>query len=223
MIRILVVDDQNTVRELLKVNLEQQKDLQIVGFAVNGKDAIQKVQNLTPDIVLMDINMPIMNGLRATKIISQKFVNTKVIVFTTSDNDKYLNFALDVGAKGYLLKNTSVEEILKAIYHAQKGYFYLENKLVEKYLNKLAKVQSDLSNTFGLKQLIINQAQIIDEKLDRSRFFAELQESKFTVRDINNRIRNLEKIILSIRKTLNIFIISFTIILLFIFGLIISQ
>ena len=223
MIRILVVDDQNTVRELLKVNLEQQKDLQIVGFAVNGKDAIQKVQNLTPDIVLMDINMPIMNGLRATKIISQKFVNTKVIVFTTSDNDKYLNFALDVGAKGYLLKNTSGEEILKAIYHAQKGYFYLENKLVEKYLNKLAKVQSDLSNTFGLKQLIINQAQIIDEKLDRSRFFAELQESKFTVRDINNRIRNLEKIILSIRKTLNIFIISFTIILLFIFGLIISQ
>ncbi|MDJ0688850.1 MAG: response regulator transcription factor [Xenococcaceae cyanobacterium MO_188.B32] len=223
MIRILIVDDQNTVRELLKVNLEQQKDLQIVGFAVNGKDAIQKVQNLNPDIVLMDINMPIMNGLRATKIISQKFVNTKVIVFTTSDNDKYLNFALDVGAKGYLLKNTSGEEILKAIYHAQKGYFYLENKLVEKYLNKLAKVQSDLSNTFGLKQLIINQAQIIDEKLDSSRFFAELQESKFTVRDINNRIRNLEKIILSIRKTLNIFIISFTIILLFIFGLIISQ
>lgn len=223
MIRILVVDDQNTVRELLKVNLETQKDLQIVGFAVNGKDAIQKVQNLNPDIVLMDINMPIMNGLRATKIISQKFISTKVIVFTTNDNDKYLNFALDVGAKGYLLKNTSTEEILKAIYHAQKGYFYLENKLVEKYLTRLAKVQSDLNNTFGLKQLIINQAQIIDEKLDSSRFFAELQESKFTVRDINNRIRNLEKLILSIRKTLNIFVISFTVILLFIFGLIVFR
>ena len=223
MISILVVDDQNTVRELLKANLEKYEDLEIVGFAVNGKDAIQKVQNLNPDIVLMDINMPILNGLRATKIITQKFLSTKVIVFTTNDNDKYLNFALDVGAKGYLLKDTSIEEILKAIYHAQKGYFYLENKLVEKYLTKLAKVQSDLSNTFGLKQLIINQAQIIDEKLDSNRFFAELQESKFTVRDINNRIRNLEKLILSIRKTLNIFVISFTITLLFIFGLIISK
>ena len=219
MIRILIVDDQNTVRELLKVNLEKQQDLEIVGFAVNGKDAVQKVQNLNPDIVLMDINMPIMNGLRATKIINQKFVDAKVIVFTTNDNDKYLNFALDVGAKGYLLKDTSIEEILKAIYHAQKGYFYLENKLVEKYLTKLAKVQSDLNNTFGLKQLIINQAQIIDEKLDSSRFFAELQESKFTVRDINNRIRNLEKVVFSIRKTLNIFVISFTITLLVIVGL----
>ena len=219
MIRILIVDDQNTVRELLKVNLEKQQDLEIVGFAVNGKDAVQKVQNLNPDIVLMDINMPVMNGLRATKIISQKFVDAKVIVFTTNDNDKYLNFALDVGAKGYLLKDTSIEEILKAIYHAQKGYFYLENKLVEKYLTKLAKVQSDLNNTFGLKQLIINQSQIIDEKLDSSRFFAELQESKFTIRDINNRIRNLEKVVFSIRKTLNIFVISFTITLLVIVGL----
>ena len=216
MIRILVVDDQSTIRELLKANLANQQDIELVGFAVNGKDAVQKVQNLNPDIVLMDINMPVMNGLRATKIISQKFVETKVIVFTTSDNDKYLNFALDVGAKGYLLKGTSIEEILKAIYHAQKGYFYLENKLVEKYLTKLAKVQSDLNNTFGLKQLIINQAQIIDEKLDSSRFFAELQESKFTVRDINNRIRNLEKTISSLRKTLNIVIIAFAISLLFI-------
>ncbi|MGK7947221.1 MAG: response regulator transcription factor [Xenococcaceae cyanobacterium] len=206
MIRILIVDDQKTIRELLKINLEKNKDLEIVGFAVNGKEAIKQVQELTPDLVLMDINMPVMNGLRATKVISQKFPNTKVIVFTTNDNDKYLNFALDVGAKGYLLKDTSDEEISKAIYHAQKGYFYLENKLVEKYLVKLAKVQSDLNNTFGLKQLIINQSQIIDEKLDSSRFFAELQESKFTFRDINNRIRKLEKTISSLRKILNIFI-----------------
>lgn len=219
MISILIVDDQNTIRELLKVNLEGRKDLHIIGFAVNGKDAVKQVQNLNPDIVLMDINMPIMNGLRATKIITQKFIDTKVIVFTTNDNDKYLNFALDVGAKGYLLKDTSIEEIVKAIYHAQKGYFYLENKLVEKYLNKLAKVQSDLNNTFGLKQVIINQAQIIDDKLDSSRFFAELQESKFTVRDINNRIRNLEKVIFSIRKTLNIFIILFAVILLIIIAI----
>lgn len=220
MISILIVDDQNTIRELLKVNLEGRKDLHVIGTAVNGKDAVKQVQNLDPDIVLMDINMPIMNGLRATKIITQKFIDTKVIVFTTNDNDKYLNFALDVGAKGYLLKDTSIEEIVKAIYHAQKGYFYLENKLVEKYLTRLAKVQSDLNNTFGLKQVIINQAQIIDEKLDSSRFFAELQESKFTVRDINNRIRNLEKVIFAIRKTLNISIILFAVILLIIIAII---
>ena len=223
MISILIVDDQQTIRELLKVNLEQHRDLHIVGFAVNGKDAIKQVQTLNPDIVLMDINMPIMNGLRATKVISKRFTDTKVIVFTTSDNDKYLNFALDVGAKGYLLKNTSNAEILKAIYHAKKGYFYLENKLVEKYLVKLAKVQSDLSNSFGLKQLITNQSQIIDEKLDSSRFFAELQESKFNFRDVNNRIRNLEKLILSIKKTLNVLIISFTVTLLFVFGLIATR
>ena len=218
MIRILIVDDQNTVRELLKLHLGKQKDLEIVGFAVNGKDAIKQVQNLQPDIVLMDINMPVMNGLRATKIITEQFVNTKVIVFTTNDNDKYLNFALDVGAKGYLLKNTSMLEIAKAIHHAQKGYFYLETKLIEKYLTQLSKMQSDLSNTFGLKQLITNQAQIIDEKLDSSRFFAELQESKFTIRNLNNRIRNLEQVILSLQKTVNLFAISFLLALLFVLG-----
>lgn len=218
MIRILIVDDQNTVRELLKLNLDKQEGLEIVGFAVNGRDAIQKVKDLQPDIVLMDINMPMMNGLRATKIITEQFVDTKVIVFTTNDNDKYLNFALDVGAKGYLLKDTSMSEIFKAIHHAQKGYFYLETKLVEKYLNKLSKVQADLNNTFGLKQLINNQAQIIDEKLDSSRFFAELQESKFTIRSLNNRIRNLEQVIISLRKTVNIFVISFLIAFLFVLG-----
>ena len=223
MIRILIVDDQNTVRELLKVKLGKPESLEIVGFAVNGRDAIKQVKLLNPDIVLMDINMPVMNGLRATKIINDQFPSTKVIVFTTNDNDKYLNFALDVGAKGYLLKDTSTKEIIKAIYHAQKGYFYLENKLVEKYLTKLAKVQSDLSNTFGLKQLITNQAQIINEKLDSSRFFAELQEIKFTTRDINNRLRNQDKTILSLRKTVNLFIVSFTIVLLFLFGILLLK
>ena len=152
MIKILIVDDQKTIRNILESYLQKESDLKIVGFAVNGKEAIDQISVLQPDVVLMDLEMPIMNGLDATKIIADKFVTTKVLILTVHDNEQDLNRALQNGAKGYLLKTAPGEELINAIRQVNKGYFQLGSELVEKYLYKILKLESDIDEVSQLKE-----------------------------------------------------------------------
>lgn len=115
MIRILLVDDQTLLCEVLKTWLEVEDDFEVVGVAHNGREAIAQVENLKPHIVLMDIDMPQMDGLNATKIICQHFPEVKVIFLSGHDDDAYLGKSLRAGAKGYLLKNTTAEELAQKI------------------------------------------------------------------------------------------------------------
>jgi YesN/AraC family two-component response regulator len=115
MIRILLVDDQALLCEVLKTWLEVEDDFQVVGIAHNGEEALARVETLQPDIVLMDIDMPEMDGLHATTIICQRFPYVKVIFLSAHDNDTYLGQSLRAGAKGYLLKNTTAEELAEKI------------------------------------------------------------------------------------------------------------
>ena len=112
MIKILLVDDQALLCEVLKTWLDVEKDIQVLGVAHDGQKAIEAVEELQPDIVLMDIDMPQMNGLKATEIISQRFPQVKVIFLSGHDDDVYLGKSLRAGAKGYLLKNTTAEELV---------------------------------------------------------------------------------------------------------------
>lgn len=116
MIDILLVDDQALLCEVLKTWLDVEQDLQVVGVAHDGQAAIEQVEKLHPDIVLMDIDMPHMDGLNATKIISQRFPKVKTIFLSGHDDDAYLGKSLRAGAKGYLLKNTTAEELVQKIY-----------------------------------------------------------------------------------------------------------
>ena len=116
MIDILLVDDQALLCEVLKTWLDIEQDLQVVGVAHNGEEAITQVEKLQPDIVLMDIDMPQMNGLSATQVISQRFPQVKVIFLSGYDDDAYLGKSLKAGAKGYLLKNTTAEELVEKIH-----------------------------------------------------------------------------------------------------------
>lgn len=115
MIRILLVDDQALLCEVLKTWLEVEEDFQVVGIAHNGEEAIAKVEILQPDIVLMDIDMPHMNGINATQIIGDRFPQTKVIFLSGHDDDEYLGKSMRSGGKGYLLKNTTAEELAQKI------------------------------------------------------------------------------------------------------------
>lgn len=236
MTSILIVDDQNTIQQILNSYIEPEKDLEVVGFANNGKEAVQKAQELQPDVILMDIEMPEMNGLSATKVIAQRFPNTKVIIFTSNDNDKYLNLAVKVGAKGYLLKNTPAEEIIKAIKNVGKGYFQLGPGLIEKYLYKVIKAQSNAEQINNLKELVKNQSKIIEKlnidsvyqekiekKIDNSEFLYELKNIQFEFRNIKKRIHDLEKDLSFIRKFLLIFILIFIIIIAILVSLILYQ
>jgi DNA-binding NarL/FixJ family response regulator len=134
MIRILIVDDQHIIRQGIKSMLECSPDLQVIGEAENGQKAIDQIAILQPDIVLMDIRMPVMDGVAATQAISQSYPQTKVIVLTTFDDDEYVSQAMRLGAKGYLLKDTEPDEIASAIRAVYKGHTQLGPGLLEKVL-----------------------------------------------------------------------------------------
>lgn len=131
-IRVLLVDDQLIIREGLKSLLEVKPDLEVVGEAENGQQAIAQVATLLPDVVLMDVRMPVMDGVAATHQIHQQFNQTKVLVLTTFDDDEYVSQAIRFGAKGYLLKDTHSDDLAAAIRAVHKGYTQLGPGLIEK-------------------------------------------------------------------------------------------
>ena len=115
MINILLVDDQELLCEVLKTWLQEESDFKVVGVAKNGKEGLSKIEMLQPDIVLMDIEMPEMDGLNAAQIISDRFPEVKVIFLSGHEEDDYLGKSLRTGAKGYLLKNTTAQELVTKI------------------------------------------------------------------------------------------------------------
>lgn len=152
MINVLVVDDQTLTHKLIEGYLEPEPDLNIIGFAKDGKTAVDKVQTLKPDVVLMDVEMPIMDGLTATEIIIKENSSAKVLILTVHDNEQHLSKALRIGAKGYLLKTTTARELASAIRYVHQGYFQLGLELTEKYLHKIITAQSDSGESFEVRK-----------------------------------------------------------------------
>jgi DNA-binding NarL/FixJ family response regulator/multidrug resistance efflux pump len=136
MIKILIVDDQRMFREGLKILLESEEDIQIIGTAENGINAIEQVEKLKPDLVLIDMEMPVLDGASATNIITKQFSNTKVLILSSHDNSEYVTKSLSVGANGYLLKNANSQEIVRAIRSVYQGYSQIAPGLLEKLLNQ---------------------------------------------------------------------------------------
>ena len=151
MIRLLLVDDQALIRNGIKAMLNLEPDLEVVGTADNGENAIEQVEALQPDVVLMDMRMPVMDGRDATRIISERFPNIKVIVLTTFDDDQYITDAMRAGAKGYLLKDMPSEELAQAIRFVHKGYTQMGPGLLEKMIAK-SSVSETVSPKFPVQQ-----------------------------------------------------------------------
>ena len=127
MIRILVVDDHAILRDGIRSILESQADIEVVGEAGNGAEAVEFVEELLPDIVLMDISMPKTNGLDATRLIKERFPKVKVLVLTQHDNREYIAPALVAGAVGYVLKRSGRREMLNAIRKVHEAGIYISN------------------------------------------------------------------------------------------------
>ncbi|MBD2363399.1 response regulator transcription factor [Anabaena minutissima FACHB-250] len=137
MIRLLLVDDQMIIRQGLKSLLEAKPDLQVVGEAENGQQALEVIESLQgtslqPDVVLLDVRMPVMDGVAATQQICQCFRSTQVLILTTFDDEEYVSQAMSFGAKGYLLKDTSSEDLALAIRAVYHGHTHLGPGLFEK-------------------------------------------------------------------------------------------
>ncbi|MGA7934768.1 MAG: response regulator transcription factor [Kovacikia sp.] len=161
MIRILLVDDQHIIRQGLKSMLESNADIQVVGEAENGKRAIEQISTLQPDVVLMDIRMPVMDGVAATQAIANQYPTTKVLVLTTFDDDEYVSQAMRVGAKGYLLKDIEPEDLALAIRAIHRGHTQLGPGLLEKALTTISTISPTVDPPPELKQLTPRELEVL--------------------------------------------------------------
>jgi DNA-binding NarL/FixJ family response regulator len=137
-IRVLIVDDQLLMRDGLASLLSVQPGIEVVGTADNGEEALTAVADLLPDVVLMDVRMPVMDGIEATTEIHRQFPAIKVLMLTTFDDEAYVTGALRAGAFGYVLKNTPALDLAQAIQMAQRGMVQLDPSAADKVLNVIS-------------------------------------------------------------------------------------
>jgi DNA-binding NarL/FixJ family response regulator len=206
-IRIVVADDQNLIRQALQIYLQQEHDLEFVGYAEDGNTALEAIEHLAPDVVILDLEMPGMDGLTTIQMIRERFPATKILVFSSHDERQNINLAVEAGAKGYLIKGTPLPELADAIRSVHRGYFQLGPGLLEKFLIN-SPVDTDNSSVdqkiiqllkkFKLEihsqcqQIITSQINLFGHKLNEQ---LELKLSKFKVKqaESNSSIQKLEQ------------------------------
>lgn len=152
LLRILLADDHATIREGLKLLVDSQPDMETIGEACDGREAVRLAQELLPDVVVMDVSMPELNGLQATKKIAQKCEQVRILTLTRHTDDGYLQQLLRAGANGYVLKQSKSEELLRAIRQVAAGNTYLDPAVTETVVAKIR------ANKQSLRGEIANQA-----------------------------------------------------------------
>ncbi len=152
MIRIALCDDQFVVIEGLKKILGTDPEIQVVGYASEGEELIERLPELNPDLVLIDLKMPIMNGIIATRKIRRDFPEIHVLVLTTYDDDEWIFDALRAGAEGYLLKDTPPVQLITAIKGTMEGKSYIDPKVTSKVINQVTSPTNllEMENNFNL-------------------------------------------------------------------------
>jgi Response regulator containing a CheY-like receiver domain and an HTH DNA-binding domain len=140
MIRVLLVDDQTLIRQGIAMLLELEPDLEVVGAVGDGRAAIEAVERLHPDVVLMDVRMPEMDGVTATRELHRRFPDVGVIILTTFDDDEYIFEGLKAGARGYLLKDISSEEMAEAVRTVARGEALIQPSIARKVVAEFSRL-----------------------------------------------------------------------------------
>lgn len=129
-IKVMLADDHSMIREGLKNLLELDGDIEVIGEAVNGEDCLTKLELIEPDVLLLDINMPVMNGLDVLRKLKENNTDIKVLVLTVHNETEYLMQAVDIGVNGYILKDSESAELKKAIFEIVQGDSYIQPSLI---------------------------------------------------------------------------------------------
>lgn len=138
MIKVIICDDQAIIRDGLEMLLKLEKDIEVAGQAQDGAEAVEIVKKTQPDLVLMDLKMPGLNGIEATRQIRTRYPHVKVLVLTTYDDDEWVFDAIRAGASGYLLKDTPREEVIKAVKGTAAGKSFVDPAVAGKLLTQVA-------------------------------------------------------------------------------------
>jgi NarL family two-component system response regulator LiaR len=149
MIRVLICDDQGIVSEGLRVILGTDPELKVVGVANDGREAVELVPRLKPDVVLMDLKMPVMNGIQATRLIREQYPDVRVLVLTTYDADEWVFDAIRNGAAGYLLKDTPPDGLIKAIKGTTAGKTHVDPAVAGKLFALVGQGAAPLDNSIA--------------------------------------------------------------------------
>ena len=176
-IRVLLAEDHTIVRKGIRVLLDAEDDIEVVGEAEDGQEAIDQVEQLSPDLVLMDNTMPVLNGLEATRQIKHRFPEVKVLILTMHTTEEYVLQFLQAGASGYLIKKTAPKELVTAIHAVHQGDSYLSPSIskvvIEGYIQQ--SVKKDMEDNY--------------EKLtDRERQILQMISEGFSNREIAERL-----------------------------------
>lgn len=159
-VRVLIVDDHAIVRDGLRQILEREPNIHIVGEAANGRVAVSEVVRLHPDIVLMDITMPELNGIDATRRIRKACPNTHVLILSVHDTAEYIHHALQAGASGYLHKNVSKKELIHAVLRVSRGQRFLDARAADR-MRKVSVSHRRPSARSPLEQLSSREREIL--------------------------------------------------------------
>jgi DNA-binding NarL/FixJ family response regulator len=216
MTTVLIVDDLNSIREFLKINLSSEPDIKVVGLADNGRRAIAQTEEHQPDIILMDINMPgDIDGIEATERIVSRFPQSKILLLTSQDDQKQLERALKAGSRGYILKNTSVKDLANIIRLTEKGFFQIgpifgnwDGTLHN--LSQTSARELEITTASGATAIIphdfnypVETAQTLQMNHTLSNFSSELLQLQKTIKSQENTIASLTNQYSQVQQEIN--------------------
>jgi DNA-binding NarL/FixJ family response regulator len=177
-IKIAIADDYKIYRDGLKVGLSADENLEVIMEADNGEELLKGLETNTPDVIIMDLKMPIMDGMEATKAVRKQYPAIKVLVVTMYDDDKFIIHMMENGANGYLLKNADPDEIRKSIYAVHENGYYF-NDLVNKALLKKLVLKNNLKPSFNQNIELTEREQEVLKLICEEKTAAEIGKEIF--------------------------------------------
>lgn len=202
-LRVLIVDDDALIRDSLKMLLSLEADIEVLGTAVNGQQALEQCRQKNPDIVLMDIRMPVMDGVLGTKAIKEQFPAIKVVILTTFRDDEYIKEAIRNGAEGYILKSQPADSIVESLRAVAKGNIVLERDVANSLSAMLKETNKQRAEDYQLTARELEILTLVGEGLSNKEIAQKLYLSEGTARNYVTQL--LDKLKLRDRTQLAIF------------------
>lgn len=213
MIKVLIADDQELIRQSLQIILSMERDIEVLDGVENGREVVRAVRKEKPDVILMDIRMPEMDGVVCTQIIKENYPDIKIIILTTFDDDEYVFNALKYGASGYLLKGMSTKELADAIRKVHHGTAMINEDIASKVVKLFSRmaqanltIQVDEKQTASLKTTERQIVSLVGKGLSNKEIAGKLSLSEGTVRNSLSAI--LSKLALRDRTQLAIWAVQ---------------
>jgi DNA-binding NarL/FixJ family response regulator len=190
-IRLLIADDHRLFRQGLRQLCELLGDFEVVGEAENGQEAVDLAHRLKPDVILMDINMPILDGVQATHFITEENPSARVIILTMYRQDQYVLEAIKAGARGYLLKDIDEQELVNAVQAIHQGEAMINPSLASKVLDEFRRLSEAVAETEGVEQLTQGEMEVLRLVARGADNKTIAQQLALSERTVANRLSNV--------------------------------